>query len=468
MARSQEPTAAGAPKKARDTSITVGEIVFATIGDLRARVHALLLAKGLVRKEDAVPLIKWHTSLLVHFKLFQDKLGPTPDMPEDDADPAPTRPVLAAMFDGEGNAVVDDDDDDDGMFEEATTIGELGKVGKLPSTLDCSTQPLLLDAAGSVFAHMRSPSMLPYLRKMTAAWIDADRKDDKPSHLFLCAALLAQHIADAGPVLQGKVQTAEFIDGLLVKPLVERVDAEADELARASSPAPSDGSGASSDREAIFTLDDYARMISLLIDHHAQPFIDAYRASLSRAELDAGMRNTHLFKELATLFNDTTIKLDHPDEHCEWIKDMDPNKAATFEHTRSGDVIMKKWQECKANYTKVRANPLPLTVPPARPPPRASRAAAHELHEGGLRRPRRGEARLRELPAALPHAQDEEDLHVRALCLLQSSTRRPRDEGHSRRRRRRQRRQAAAGRAAQKRENHQGRPRRGLRHRRQR
>ena len=84
MARSQEPSAGagGAPKKARDTSITVGEIVFASITELRARVHALLLAKGVVKKPDAVLLIQWHTSLLVHFKLFQDKLGPTPDMPE--------------------------------------------------------------------------------------------------------------------------------------------------------------------------------------------------------------------------------------------------------------------------------------------------------------------------------------------------------------------------------------------------
>ena len=107
-----------------------------------------------------------------------------------------------------------------------------------------------------------------------------------------------------------------------------------------------------SPRDSAHAQDDFARLISLFISSDASPFVDAYRSSLNRAELDAGLRNTGLFSGLAGLFNDAALELPHPDAKCEWCKDMQPNAESTFKNERSGAVLSKKWCEVKAWYSE--------------------------------------------------------------------------------------------------------------------
>ena len=59
-------------------------------------------------------------------------------------------------------------------------------------------------------------------------------------------------------------------------------------------------------REPIFTLSDFARLISTMISAEVEEWVVTYRTSLSKEQLDARMRNVDLFKGIASVFNDTS------------------------------------------------------------------------------------------------------------------------------------------------------------------
>ena len=355
----------------RDKTIVVGSERFKDLNALRCRARTLLLvpATGAARKPICEDAVKWHQSLrgfVAECKQTYDVVPPEMPDTDDEADVDASQGAVGAPDDG--------DDDED------TSIEAIGRVGKLPATLPIASLPMTRESAGKLLAHMRTPKMLPYMQKIVRTWCDG--VDTKEMQLCLCAALLKQYAKDHGPVAGGvdsvdSVEVAPFLGAICNAHVLKSV---ADDAAALGVAADDDGDDGG-EREAIFTMNDFARLISLLVHEKAAHIVDAYRSSLSRSQMDAGMRNDDLFKALATLYNDKTIQLKNPDADEQWVNDMDPNAASIFEHQRSGSVLSKKWADAKAAYSKACArvarassaralSPAERDAPPSPPSPR--------------------------------------------------------------------------------------------------
>ena len=82
---------------------------------------------------------------------------------------------------------------------------------------------------------------------------------------------------------------------------------------RSSATAGTGGAAAANDdigdgkegRKPIFTLSDFAQLISTMISAEVEELVVAYRTSLSKEQPNARMRNVDLFKGIASVFNDT-------------------------------------------------------------------------------------------------------------------------------------------------------------------
>ena len=68
------------------------------------------------------------------------------------------------------------------------------------------------------------------------------------------------------------------------------------------------------------------------------------------------MRNTDLFAGLARLFNNQSIRLQHPDPNNALCADLDPQADSIFAKKRCGGVLSKKWCEVKGWYSRIHGN----------------------------------------------------------------------------------------------------------------
>ena len=467
---SQSQTQEAAPKaKAPKKGILAGGVEYASVPELRkkARELKLVAATPTALKALCIEVLNEYEQV----QKLRSALDPsftTEDVPEDeDEDEA------AADADDGASGASDDDDD---SASEGATIEDLGKVGKLPSALSFGTDAEKKGAARLLYRHLRGSPDTAYMLGLCGG-------DDKREQLVYCAARLHRHLATNGAVLSDSIATQEL---LVAAPFFPAgIVADNKIHARATAAAAGAGGGAggaagaggaggagadgadgdgdgddSGSREAIFTLDDFARLISVMVDEKAEEYVSAYRASLSREQLDTRMRNSDLFKGIAVVFNDSGNYMIHPDEDHEICGAMDPNSDAGFEKVRSGETLAKKWCEIKGhyspvhhNFTKVRARPprgyevslcSVLRQPPyiRRPHRRRCHRPRRRLR-GRVRAPRRRVSRHRPVPPVRQGAKGPQDHHVLPPLLLRDH---PGGACHQRAPGRRARQQHARGR----------------------
>ena len=350
---------AKAPKK----GILAGGVEYSSVPELRkkARELKLVAASPTPNKALCIDVLNEYAQVQ-KLRVALDASFTTEDVPEDEDEAED-----AADADGASVASGDDDSASDGG-----TIEDLGKVGKLPSALAFGTDAEKKSAARMLYHHLRGSG--------TAYMLGLCGGADKREQLVYCAARLHHHIATKGAVLSDSIATQDLLVAAPFFPI--GIEAENANHLRASAAAAAgaggggagaagaggaggdggdsgDGDGDGDDsgnREAIFTLDDFARLLSTMMSAEAEQFVSAYRASLSREQLDTRMRNTDLFKGIATVFNGSGNYMEHPDLDHEAIGAMDPNSDAIFEKVRSGETLAKKWCEIKGHYSPVHHN----------------------------------------------------------------------------------------------------------------
>ena len=365
-------TQEAAPKaKAPRKGILAGGVEYSSVPELRKKARELKLVAATPTPNKALCI-----DVLNEYEQVQklrhalDSSFTTEDVPEDEDEDEDV-----ADADGSPGASGDDDD----SVSDGGTIEDLGKVGKLPSALAFGTDMEKKGAARMLYNHLRGSD--------TAYMLGLCGGADKREQLVYCAARLHHHIATKGAVLSDSIATQEllvstpfFPAGIVADNAIHaRASAAAAAGAGAGGSAAASGAGGagadggdgdgdgddSGSREAIFTLDDFARLLSTMVDEKAEQYVSAYRASLSREQLDTRMRNTDLFKGIASVFNDSGIFMLHPDLDHETCGPMDPNSDAIFEKVRSGETLAKKWCEIKGHYSPVHHN---FTKVRARPP----------------------------------------------------------------------------------------------------
>ena len=438
---SQSQTQEAAPKaKAPKKGILAGGVEYANVPELRkkARELKLVAATPMALKALCIEVLNEYEQV----QKLRSALDPsftTEDVPEDEDEDEDA----ADADDGASGASGDDD-----SASEGGTIEDLGKVGKLPSALSFGTDAEKKGAARLLYHHLRGSPDTAYMLGLCGG-------DDKREQLVYCAARLHRHLATNGAVLSDSIATQELLVAAPFFPAGIVADSKIHARATAAAAGAGDGAagaggagGAGADgadgdgdgddsgsREAIFTLDDFARLCSVMVDEKAEEYVSAYRASLSREQLDTRMRNSDLFKGIAVVFNDSGNYMIHPDVDHEICGAMDPNSDAGFEKVRSGETLAKKWCEIKGhyspvhhNFTKVRARPprgydvslcAVLRQPPyiRRPHRRRCHRPRRRLR-GRVRAPRRRVARHRPVPAVRQGAKGPQGHHVLPPLLL--------------------------------------------------
>ena len=365
----------GATASKQKKPIKAGGEEFKDIAALRMRAKELMLVtpNGTAFKAKCVELLNEHAKLLD----AQRELAPPfaeLAIPEDEDD--------------------DDDDDDDDTADDSRRRGggddgdssedgspeTLGSVGNLGNSLAVATEEDLKSSACKLYKHLRRSGTRFMLELVGGG-------DDKRKQLVYCAARLRLFHVTNGASLGGIINPQLLIgNGHEFFPM-GAVHKNELELAKNAAAAGGDGGGGGGNdednsREAIFTTNDFARLIATISSEQASEFVDAYRASLSKDQLDARMRNTDLFKGgcrrravassprrrvkrcrlrvhptgIADVFNDEDNQFSHPDPSCTYCGMLEPNAEATFHNNRSGETLSKKWSEVKCMYSPVHNN----------------------------------------------------------------------------------------------------------------